>query len=216
MHILRNKHHDIEPLWHVQLILIGVIILQIFLAVDQAPIARFGIPTLEFLLLVVLQIVTPKTPTFTSKIRRVVAVILIILISIANIIALQQLLQVVFNHSFNSAGELLSHAIRVYLTTLVTFALLYWEMDSGGPGFRRNDKLDYHDFLFPQQHYFHSTTGWYATFIDYLYISLTNMTNFTSSDTLPLSRRAKLLMSSQSIISLSIVVLVTAKAISLL
>ena len=216
MHILRNKHHKIEPLWHVQLILIVVIILQILLAAGQTKLTRFGIPTLELLLLVVLQIVTPKTPTFTSKLRRIVAVTLIILIATANVVALQQLLEVVFNHSFGSANDLLLNAARVYITTLITFALLYWEMDGGGPGLRRKDNLDYHDFLFPQQHYFNSTAGWHATFIDYLYISLTNMTNFTSSDTLPLSRRAKLLMGSQSLISLSIVVLVTARAISLL
>ena len=216
MHIFRNKHHKIEPLWHVQLILIGVIILQLLLGASQTKLSRFGIPVLEFLLLVVLQIVTPKTPTFTSKLRRAVAVALIILIAAANIIALQQLLEVVFNHSFSSANALLGNAVRVYITTLITFALLYWEMDGGGPGLRRNDELNYHDFLFPQQHYFNSTAGWYATFIDYLYVSLTNMTNFTSSDTLPLSRRAKLLMGSQSLISLAIVVLVTARAISLL
>jgi uncharacterized membrane protein len=57
---------------------------------------------------------------------------------------------------------------------------------------------------------------WSPTFFDYLYTSLTNATAFSPTDTMPLTHRAKLLMSMQSLISLITVALVAARAVSIL
>jgi uncharacterized membrane protein len=58
--------------------------------------------------------------------------------------------------------------------------------------------------------------AWEPTFIDYLYLSFTNVTAFSPTDTLPLTRWAKLLMMCQSIISLVMVALVLARAVNIL
>jgi uncharacterized membrane protein len=57
---------------------------------------------------------------------------------------------------------------------------------------------------------------WRPTFLDYLYVSFTNATAFSPTDTMPLSRWAKMLMLAQSLISLITVILVAARAINVL
>jgi hypothetical protein len=73
------------------------------------------------------------------------------------------------------------------------------------------------DFLFPQM-----TLGtednirFSPGFIEYLFLSLTNATAFSPTDTLPLSQRAKLLMMIEASISLLTVALVAARAVNIL
>lgn len=57
---------------------------------------------------------------------------------------------------------------------------------------------------------------WEPHFADYLYLSFTNATAFSPTDTLPLSRWAKLLMATQSGVSLTTVALVVARAVNIL
>jgi len=52
--------------------------------------------------------------------------------------------------------------------------------------------------------------------IDYLYVSFTNAAAFSPTDTLPLSRWAKMLMLVQSAISLALAVMVVARAVNIL
>jgi uncharacterized membrane protein len=75
----------------------------------------------------------------------------------------------------------------------------------------------YPDFLFPQ----HTTEGvsrpnWQPHFFDHLYVSFTNIVAFSPTDTVPLTKRAKGLMALQSIISLSVLVVVLARVINVL
>ena len=57
---------------------------------------------------------------------------------------------------------------------------------------------------------------WKPTFVDYLYLSFTNATAFSPTDVLPLARWAKLTMMLQSLVSLSTVALVIARAVNIL
>jgi uncharacterized membrane protein len=57
---------------------------------------------------------------------------------------------------------------------------------------------------------------WEPQFVDYLYVSFTNATAFSPTDTMPLSRWAKLLMLTQSAVSLVTVALVVARAVNIL
>jgi len=210
---LRNKHHKRDPLWHVQLVLVGVIILQLFLPARLIALPKLLLPVLEALCLVVLQFVTPQKPVFNSNLRRIFALTLIVLVAIANISSLQLLLQALFSAGKSDAPELLSSSVAIYVTNIVVFALLYWEMDGGGPGVRRSNKNDENDFLFPQQQ---ANVQWFPTFTDYLYVSTTNATAFSPTDTLPLSRRAKVIMALQAFLSLLVVVIIAARAINIL
>jgi len=211
--MLRNKHHDRDPLWHVQLVLIGVIVLQLLLPARLIALPKFLLPMLELLSLIVLQVVTPKKAVFESNVRRLFVLALIALVAVANATSLQLLLEALFTAGKSDAPELLSSAVGIYVTNIVVFALLYWEMDGGGPGTRRANKHDENDFLFPQQQ---ADIRWYPTFTDYLYVSTTNATAFSPTDTLPLSRRAKMIMALQAFLSLLVVAVIAARAINIL
>jgi hypothetical protein len=52
--------------------------------------------------------------------------------------------------------------------------------------------------------------------VDYLYVSLTNATAFSPTDTMPVSGQAKLLMGVQSLISLVTIGLVVSRAVNIL
>lgn len=57
---------------------------------------------------------------------------------------------------------------------------------------------------------------WEPQFADYLYVSFTNATAFSPTDTLPLTRWTKMIMLLQSAISLVTVALVVARAVNIL
>ena len=72
------------------------------------------------------------------------------------------------------------------------------------------------DFMFTQMTAPELTSrDWEPAFLDYLYLSFTNATAFSPTDTLPLSRWAKLTMMFQSGISLVTVALVVARAVNI-
>jgi hypothetical protein len=82
---------------------------------------------------------------------------------------------------------------------------------------RRLEPRHRHDFVFPQ----HLTpelspAGWQPAFVDYLYVSFTNATAFSPTDTMPYSRWAKLLMILESVASLLLAIMVAARAVNIL
>jgi hypothetical protein len=116
-----------------------------------------------------------------------------------------------------SANRLLTAGALVLTTNVITFALLYWQLDGGGPAGRIVDPAPYPDFQFPQT----ATSGlaapgWQPRFHDYLYLAFTSALAFSPTDTLPLVGRAKGLMAMQSVISLSVLVVVLARVINIL
>jgi hypothetical protein len=57
--------------------------------------------------------------------------------------------------------------------------------------------------------------GWRPHLIDYIYVSFTNSIAFSPTDSMPLSRWAKVLMLSESAISALTVLLVAARAVNI-
>jgi uncharacterized membrane protein len=116
-----------------------------------------------------------------------------------------------------TADRLLVAAGLILLSNVVIFALLYWELDGGGPAGRVADPAPFPDFQFPQ-----TTTeglaapGWRPRFGDHLYLAFTNIVAFSPTDTLPLTLRVKGLMALQSVISLSVIVVVLSRVINIL
>jgi hypothetical protein len=105
----------------------------------------------------------------------------------------------------------------IWLTNVLVFALWYWELDRGGPVGRALAVKHHPDFLFPQMATPQmAPPDWEPWFPDYFYLSFTNATAFSPTDTLPLSRWAKMLMALQSAVSLSTVALVIARAVNIL
>jgi hypothetical protein len=116
-----------------------------------------------------------------------------------------------------SAGQLLLNAMVVWLTNLLVFGLLFWELDEGGPLRRVTEGRATPDFQFPQdQNPELAPSSWRPRLLDYLYVSLTNSLALSPTDAMPLSRRAKSLMGLESLISNVIVVLVIARAVNVL
>lgn len=118
---------------------------------------------------------------------------------------------------------LLRSAIALWLTNVLVFALWYWRLDAGGP-YRRDEKPGHDDgsFLFPQMTMHHDAKTkagedqWSPMFIDYLFLSFNTSTALSPTDTAVLSRWAKCLMMIQSMLSLTIVALLAARAINIL
>lgn len=103
----------------------------------------------------------------------------------------------------------------IWVINIVLMALWYWELDRGGASARARNVFDRTDFLFPQMSSPQfAAADWEPRFFDYLYTSYTNATAFSPTDVLPLSRWGKLLMMVQSSVSLSMVVLIIARAVN--
>jgi uncharacterized membrane protein len=116
----------------------------------------------------------------------------------------------------NSPGELVRTGGLVWVALLITFTFVYWELDSGGPAERAHTLRRLPDLAFPQD--LNPTVarpGWRPTFVDYLYLGLTNNLAFSPTDVMPLAHWAKLTMGLQSVASLLIVGLVIARAVNI-
>ena len=113
-----------------------------------------------------------------------------------------------------SAGDLLVHGAVVWLSNIITFGLLFWELDQGGPRVRAERGRRDPDFQFPQDA--SGDARWNSRLSDYLYVSLTNAIAVSPTDTMPLTRRAKGLMAAESMISYTVVILVIARAVNVL
>src|SRR5207245_2346097 len=106
---------------------------------------------------------------------------------------------------------------HMWSMNVLVFGLWFWELDNGGPAARRTDEPAKRDFLFPQQTLPEfSEASWQPRFLDYLYISFTNATAFSPTDAMPLSRWAKMLMLLESAASLTLAIMVAARAINIL
>jgi uncharacterized membrane protein len=118
--------------------------------------------------------------------------------------------------ALNEAGPLLATGSLVWINNNITFSLLYWELDGGGPAARATRTPAYPDLAFPQ----HMNPeikrpGWRPVFPDYLYLGFTNATAFSPTDVMPTAHWAKLAMTVQSLISIVILSLVIARAVNI-
>ncbi|MDB5163687.1 MAG: hypothetical protein JWS12_304 [Candidatus Saccharibacteria bacterium] len=220
MAILKNKHHDSDPVWHLQLTMVIAIILQLALPNKFLFGSRYLIPFVEALLLVALSFTTPKQAVYRAPLRRLNVFLLVIVTAAANFVALglvaEQLLQ--GKHATITGHNLIIAAVNIFLTNIILFGLLYWELDGGGPGMRRGLTKHELDFWYPQQQIDSSDNQprWHPTFVDYLYVSATNGMAFSPTDTMPVSRRAKVLMLVQATVSLVAIALVASRAVNIL
>lgn len=196
--------------------MLAVVALQLALPYHYVFGGRWLIPGLELVLMLLLLATTPRQSVFESSKRRLNVVFLLLTLALGNVFALSRVAdQLLQGGKVHNGRELIMTAINIYLTNIVIFALLYWEMDAGGPGNRAQAKDVDRDFLFPQSQ-INTLTKWRPTFIDYLYVSSTNSTAFSPTDTMPLTRRAKMLMLFQALVSLVVIALVAARAVNIL
>jgi hypothetical protein len=190
---------------------------------------RYVVPVLEVLLVVPLVAFNPGRLTRESGWSRVVSLVLVMIIVLANLVAFVLLVRALLGYRSLPGRELLLAALQIWLTNVIAFGLIYWELDRGGPVARTQlarDQLPPADFLFPQDTGQQAVTevaahssrssDWVPSLVDYMYVSVTNSTAFSPTDTMPLTPRAKLLMGLQGIAAMGISLLIVARAVNIL
>jgi len=120
--------------------------------------------------------------------------------------------------SFDSAGQLLGIGAVIWLSNAVAYALWYWDLDAGGAAARAQEDTSVRPaFLFPESSMPGLVPpGWYPQFVDYLALSFNTALAFSPTDVLPIRPWAKLMMISESLVSLALGALVIAYAVNVL
>jgi uncharacterized membrane protein len=207
-----------EPRWPVTLAVLVAIGLQLVIPESLALRPRWVLPAAEFILLILLVAANPRRIERDRRWVRMASLTLVAIASLANIVSAARLvIGLVQGTAGRTAGPLLAYGSAIWATNVIIFGLWYWELDRGGPVERAKATKTHPDFQFPQMLTPELTDhNWEPQFVDYLYVSFTNATAFSPTDTMPLSRWAKLLMLTQSAVSLITVALVVARAVNIL
>ena len=189
---------------------------------------RWVVPALTLLALVALGMIRTSGPLARALdwgpralhlTRRRLALTTIAIVSAANAASIIVLVHLLIHGVSNkaTAAPLLRAGVHMWVVNVLLFALWYWQLDGGGPLDRPICVPHDRDFLFPQHtEPVLARSGWRPEFVDYLYVSFTNAAAFSPTDTMPLSRWAKMLMLVQSAISLALAVMVVARAVNIL
>jgi hypothetical protein len=190
---------------------------------------RLFIPAVEGVLLVALVVTNPRRLNRETRFSRGASLTLTAVVAVTNLAALGMLVHDLVSSTAADGGQLLVAALQVWLTNVIAFGLLYWELDRGGPVSRAQlprDELPLADFRFSHDEDADAVVevaagssdkaDWVPTFADYLYVSTTNSSAFSPTDTMPLSTRAKTLMGIQATAALLTSLLVIARAVGAL
>jgi len=146
---------------------------------------------------------------------RILSLGIIGVITLGLVSSVSFLIYALFHHTA-SAASLFRSAGLLWIINIGVFAVWYWEIDAGGPLKRHSGKSEPIDFLFPQMTFeIPGWEKWTPSFFDYLYLAFNTNTAFSPTDTMVISKRAKIFMMIQSSISLLIVAVLAARAINI-
>jgi len=112
--------------------------------------------------------------------------------------------------------QLLGSSTAIWATFILTFSMLYWQVDRGGPEARVNRAGRQPDWFFPQEGNPVVPEGWQPVYVDYLSLAFQTATAFSTTDVVPLTSRAKMLMMLESTISLVTIIVIVSRAINIL
>ncbi len=178
---------------------------------------RWVLPAIEAVLVVPLTVAAPYRHRDEHRAVRWLSLSFIAVVELANLVSLGLLIDAILRGTTTSGRELILSAIQIYVTNILVFALWYWELDRGGPGGRLLADHRQPDFLFPQMVTPESAPpDWSPSFVDYLYVSFTDATAFSPTDTMPLTAAAKVLMLVEAVGALLTVAVVAARAINII
>jgi uncharacterized membrane protein len=219
-----SEHHErliLEPRWPIALTLGFFIALSITLRIAAPNRSSLGpdwlIPGIEIGLLLVLLAADPARVSGRRRWLRRLAITLVSLLTVAALVSTAVLITDLIRGGkvTESASNLLASGALIWLGNVLVFSLLYWLLDSGGPLARYRGEREYPDFAFTQQLSPElAPAGWRAQYADYLILALTTSTAFSPTDVMPMARWAKLTMAVQSLVSLTVVGLVIARAVN--
>lgn len=221
----RHAGHDLRPLYRAlePIVVFGVvgvaIAFQVLIPSSIASEARVELPIIEAAALVALIVVgeLQQRGVFKRNVARVVSILLILFMAVATAWVLYRVLDRLLGGQVHDGHDLVFAGAKLWGTLVIVFALVYWELDRGGPAARNADSDALKHLQFPQDDK-DTEMGrhWAPTFFDYLYVSVTNSTAFSPTDTMPLTHTAKLFMGLQSLLSLATIGIVAARAVNIL
>jgi hypothetical protein len=205
-----------DPLWPGQLATFSALVLYLALPPQLTIGPNWPLPLAEAGALATL--ILAMRAGHQARRRRKIAIGVVLVATLANLIALGFLAHYLVVGGKALATDLIGGGALIWATNLALFAVLYWELDRGGPLRPGDERAPVApDFLFPQMTVDdHWSRGWRPRFTDYLYVSLTNQTAFSPTDAMPLTPRAKILMGTQGVAALITTGVVVARAVNIL
>ncbi|MGE5763835.1 MAG: hypothetical protein ACM3ZF_08160 [Mycobacterium leprae] len=175
----------------------------------------YVVPLIEGVLLVLLVLGNPGRLTPESRDMQILSVGIIALLAAANFASLGLLVRTLVDGAAIEGRVLLASGLAIWSTNVIVFALVFWELDRGGPLARSLGRTRAPDLLFPQMS-LEGYAGWTPTYADYLYVSFTNAAAFSPTDTMPLRGRVKMLFLGEALASLVTLGVILARAVNVL
>jgi hypothetical protein len=215
-----NDFYDPEPRWPAFVAALAVAGLYYALPPELIVGPRWVFPLLVVVMLI------PTAVTHARKMHRLnrdLGFAVQCVLTIAMVASVVLLIQDLIVRSEKRGPWLLVSAACLWATNVLVFTLWYWRLDAGGPH-SRDKRLGHTDgsFLFPQMTMppdvkeAADEVNWSPNFFDYLFLAFNTSTAFSPTDVPVLARWAKILMMIQSIISLTVLALLAARAVNIL
>ena len=207
-----------EPRWPMATAVLVSVALQLSLPDRHVLSPTVLFPTVEVLLLVVLVIGDPGRIDRRSPALRRLTVALVVVMTVDNLAGVAELVRGILDGSDRDNGPvLLATGGALWVTNVIAFSLWFWLLDRGGPAARAAGTPLAAAFAFPENATPElAPPDWWPQYLDYLYLAFTNSTALSPTDTMPLTRWAKMLMLVQSSVSLVIAVMIIARAVNIL
>ena len=211
----------IEPRWPLALVLFSFIAFTIVLRVVEPEREKLGpvwlVPSVQVGLLIALLAADPMHIARRTRWLRPLAITLILLLMgmvfLSDALLITDLIKGA--KITQSPSALLASGAVVWAGNALVFGLLYWELDNGGPLSRYRGDNPYPDFAFSQQLSPElAPPNWRPHYMDYFVLGITTSTAFSPTDVMPMKAWSKLMMAAQSLISLTVLGLVIARAVN--
>lgn len=214
-----------EPRWHAGMAVLAALVLYVTLPNKVVVGPVWVLPVVLLLILVPLMIISPHRHQEATW-QRWLSIVHIAVLNGFNVgtIVLLFIWQLSPHPAHAVSGAvLLQAAVQIWLTNVIVYALWFWEVDGRGPEIRMHTAFEqeprHADFLFPQmalQPEIRNRIKWKPRFLDYVFLSFTNATAFSPTDTFPLTRFAKVLMMAEALTSLVTIAVIAGRAINIL
>lgn len=151
----------------------------------------------------------------SQPMRVVMSAYLVLLVAASVMNAVFLLISLLQGTDDDTGTQLLIAGFGVLAINVLSFGLVYWWLDGGGPFVRRSGKVARRDFLFPQGG-MADEKDWQPTLLDYLFTAYTNIIAFSPTDTMPLTHRVKVLFTLQSSTAVLTILVTLSRAINLI
>ena len=207
-----------EPRWPMAAAVLVSVAMQLSLPDRHVLSPTVLFPSVEVLLLLVLVIGDPGRIDRRSPVLKRLTVALVIVMTVDNLAGVAELVRGILDGSDRDNGPvLLATGGALWLTNVIAFSLWFWLLDRGGPAARAMGTPRSAAFAFPENATPELVSpNWWPQYPDYLYLAFTNSSALSPTDTLPVTRWAKMVMLFQSSISLVIAVMIIARAVNIL